>query len=85
MSSTNLYLESCLYAKNTNNATIIKSIAVEIKSPYLNSVVEPDKLGILTERDFKSPVGRNSPISGLTISFTSAVTSLEAAHLIQMQ
>src|SRR5215207_763962 len=44
LSSTSLYLDSCLYARNTIKAIIRKSIIFDIKSPYLNSVVEPARL-----------------------------------------
>jgi len=40
LSSTSLYFDSCLYARNTINAMMMKSIIVDIRSPYLNSVVD---------------------------------------------
>lgn len=36
LSSTILYLDSCLYARNSIKAIITKSIAAEIRSPYLD-------------------------------------------------
>ena len=74
LSSTNLNLDSCLYARNTIKAIIRKSIIFEIKSPHINF-----DFPIVNDIAFKSPVGRNSPTNGVIMSSTRAVTSLEAA------
>lgn len=79
LSSTNLYLDNCLYARNTINAIIRKSIMLEIKSPYLNSVMEPDRFVTLTDMFSKLPAGKKKPTIGSIISVTNAVTSLDAA------
>ena len=44
LSSTNLKRDSCLYATNTTRAIIKKSMILDTKCPYLNSVISPDKL-----------------------------------------
>jgi len=74
LSSTNLNLDSCLYARNTMNAIITKLIIFPIRSPTMK--VECPTVNFAA---FKSPAGKNNPIKGVTISLTSAVTSLEAA------
>ena len=59
-----------MYARNTNKATMMKSIMFDIKSPYLNSVVEPARLVTLTDIDSKLPAGRNNPMIGSIMSLT---------------
>jgi hypothetical protein len=55
-----------------------KSIILAIRSPYLNSEVPPER--VVTFADiFSRDAGRNRPTVGLTISWTSEVTSLDAA------
>jgi hypothetical protein len=62
------------------NAIIKKSIMFDTKSPYLNSDVEPDTIFVtFTDILSKLPAGKNNPITGSIISFTNAVTSLDAA------
>ncbi len=51
----------------------------DIRSPYLNSVVEPARLVTLTDNASRLPAGKKNPIIGSIMSFTSAVTSLPAA------
>ena len=51
----------------------------DIKSPYLNSVVEPARLVILKVNVSRLPAGRKKPIIGSMMSFTNAVTNLDAA------
>jgi len=58
---------------------MIKSIILPIKSPYLNSDVAPEILVTFADILSRSPAGRNRPTVGLTISFTNAVTNLDAA------
>ena len=58
---------------------MMKSIMFDIKSPYLNCVVEPARLVTLTDIDSKLPAGRNNPMIGFIMSLTKAVTSPEAA------
>src|ERR671930_2386929 len=79
LSSTILYLDNCLYAKNTMKAIMRKSIILEIKSPYLNSVVVPATFVTLNDSASRLPAGRKKPIMGSIISVTNAVTSREAA------
>ena len=52
---------------------------LEIKSPYLNSVVEPARLVTLTDSASRLPAGRKNPMIGSIMSLTNAVTSLDAA------
>ena len=52
---------------------------LNIKSPYLNSVVEPARLVTLTESVSRLPAGRKNPMIGSIMSLTNAVTSLDAA------
>lgn len=52
---------------------------LDIKSPYLNSVVEPARLVTLMDIASKLPAGRKNPMIGSTMSFTKAVTKLDAA------
>jgi len=65
---------------NTIAAIIKKSMIFAIKSPYLKSDVTPVRL-FVTEycNVFRSPEGSARPTIGLTMSFTSAVTSFDAA------
>ena len=56
------------------NAIITKLIIFPIRSPTMK--VECPTVNFAA---FKSPAGKNNPIKGVTISLTSAVTSLEAA------
>jgi hypothetical protein len=74
LSSTNLNLDNCLYARNTINAIIKKSIIFEIKSPTMNF-----DFPMVNDTAFRFPDGMNSPIKGVMISLTNAVTILEAA------
>jgi hypothetical protein len=74
-----LYFESCLYAKNTTNAITRKLMILEIRSPYLKTVVVPAMFGTFIVSAAKLPAGRNRPIKGSIISFTKAFTSVEAA------
>jgi hypothetical protein len=74
LSSTILNFDSCLYAKNTINAIIKKSITFETRSPHINF-----DFPIANFMAFRSPAGKNSPMKGVIISSTRAVTSLEAA------
>jgi hypothetical protein len=60
LSSTILYLDNCLYAKNTMKAIMRKSIILEIKSPYLNSVVVPARFVTLKESASRLPAGRKN-------------------------
>ena len=55
---------------NTMKAIIRKSIILEIKSPHKNL-----EFDIVDDIAFKSPDGKKSPISGVIISVTRAVTS----------
>ena len=55
-----------------------KSIILATKSPYLNCEVAPESLVTFKER-FSKLAGKNRPTVGLIISFTSAVTNLDAA------
>ena len=52
---------------------------LEIKSPYLNSVMEPDRFVTLTDMFSKLPAGKKKPTIGSIISVTNEVTSLDAA------
>lgn len=52
---------------------------LDIKSPYLNSVVEPARLVTLTDIVSRLTAGRNNPIIGSIMSFTNEVTNLDAA------
>ena len=52
---------------------------LDIKSPYLNSVVEPARLVTLIDKFSKLPAGRKNPMIGSIMSFTKAVTNLDAA------
>jgi hypothetical protein len=54
----------------------------DIKSPYLNSLVEPVIFVTLADIVSRLPAGKNNPISGSIMSFTNAVTSLDAARPI---
>ena len=56
------------------NAIIRKLIIFEIRSPTMN--VEFPTVNFTA---FKFPAGKNSPINGVMISLTNAVTSLDAA------
>ena len=69
LSSTMLNLDSCLYARNTINAIMRKSIMFAMRSPNIN--VELPTVNLAA---FKFPAGMNSPISGVMISLTNAVT-----------
>ena len=55
---------------------------LDIKSPYLNSVVEPARLVTLIDKFSKLPAGRKNPMIGSIMSFTKAVTNLDAARPI---
>src|SRR5215207_6183982 len=66
-SSTILYFDSCLYARNTISAIIRKSIIFDIKSPYLNSVVEPVMFVTFADILSRLLAGRNNPINGSII------------------
>ena len=55
-----------------------KSIMFEIKSPYLNSVVIPARLVTLKLTASRLPAGRKNPMIGSIMSFTKAVTNLDA-------
>lgn len=46
---------------------------------HIWTLVEPARLVTLTDIDSKLPAGRNNPMIGSIMSFTMAVTSLEAA------
>jgi hypothetical protein len=63
-----------LYARNTINAIIRKSIIFEMKSPTINF-----DFPIVNYTAFRSPAGMSIPINGVIMSSTRAVTSLEAA------
>ncbi len=52
---------------------------LDIKSPYLNSVVEPARLVTLKVIVSRLPEGRKKPMIGSIMSFTNAVTNLDAA------
>ena len=52
---------------------------LDIKSPYLNSVVEPARLVTLKVIVSRLPEGRKKPMIGSIMSFTNAVTNLYAA------
>jgi hypothetical protein len=69
-----LNLDGCLYARNTRNAIITKSITFEIKSPTINF-----DFPIVNDTAFRSPAAMNSPTNGVIMSLSRAVTSLEAA------
>jgi hypothetical protein len=56
-----------------------KLIKLEVRSPYLNSVVVPAKFGTFTVSAAKLPAGRNRPMKGSIISLTNAFISAEAA------
>lgn len=58
---------------------------LEIKSPYLNSVMEPDRFVTLTDMFSKLPAGKKKPTIGSIISVTNEVTSLDVPHLLQMR
>ena len=79
LSSTNLNRDSCLYARNTTRAIIIKSIILDVRCPILNSVVPPDIFGTCIDTASRFPAGINNPISGFMMSSTKEVTSPEAA------
>ena len=79
LSSTNLNRDSCLYARNTTRAIIIKSIILDIRCPILNPVVPPDIFGTCTDTASRFPAGKNKPISGFIMSSTKEVTNPEAA------
>lgn len=51
----------------------------DIKSPNLNSVVEPARLVTLKTTASRLPAGRKKPMIGSIMSFTNAVTNLDAA------
>lgn len=70
LSSTNLKYDSCLYATNTTRTIIKKSMILDIKCPYLNSVISPHKLVTLAVKLSKLPAGKNIPIRGSIKSFT---------------
>ena len=59
-----------------------KLIILEIRSPYLNSLVVPAKFGTFTVSAARLPAGRNRPMKGSIISLTKAFTSAEAAYPI---
>ena len=63
----------------TTNAIIKKSIILAIKFPNLNSEIAPETPMTWADSCSKLPDGKNKPISGLTMSSTKAVTSLEDA------
>ena len=50
-----------------------------IKSPYLNSEIEPETPVIFADNCSRLPEGKNKPTNGLIISSTRAVTNLEDA------
>ena len=52
---------------------------LDIKSPYWNSVVEPARLVTLKVIVSRLPEGRKKPMIGSIMSFTNAVTNLDAA------
>lgn len=56
-----------------------KLIILEIRSPYLNSVVVPAKFGTFSVSAARLPAGRKRPMKGSIISLTNAFTSAEAA------
>ena len=58
---------------------IKKSIMLDIKSPYLNSVVVPARLVTFKVIVSRLPAGKNNPMNGSIMSFTNAVTNLDAA------
>jgi len=55
-----------------------KFIILEIRSPYLNSLVVPAKFGTFTVSAARLPAGRKRPMKGSIISLTNAFTSAEA-------
>ena len=79
LSSTNPCLASCLYARNTSKAIMTKSIMFDIRSPYLNSVVVPARLVTVKLTASRLQAGRKNPMIGSIMSFTKAVTNLDAA------
>ncbi len=74
LSSTMLNLDSCLYARNTIKAIMRKSIMFAMRSRTINV-----EFSIVILAAFKFLAGKNSRISGVMISLTNAVTSLEVA------
>lgn len=78
LSSTNLYFNSTLYAKNTSNAIMINSIMFEIRSPYLNSEGVPYIPVTVADMLLRLP-GKNRPIVGSIISLTNDDTTFETA------
>ena len=74
LSSTMPNLDNCLYAKNTMSAIMRKLIMFATRWP-----TKKVEFPTVILAAFKFPAGKNSPMNGVIISLTKAVTNWEAA------